>query len=122
MLQGVTSSAYPPESLGDFVQAIFLHGDTDCAAFRHKLGLFLYCLLDRQGGAAGQKLNLASFRYASEHAFAVSALLFDHLPLSEHASVVSTPLHGHVVLLCCLNSANILHIVTTNPSHAMPST
>lgn len=63
-LQGVTSSIYPPESLGDFVQKLFLHGDTDHAALRHKLALFLYCLLDRQGGAAGQKLNLASFRLA----------------------------------------------------------
>ncbi|KAL3146558.1 hypothetical protein ABBQ32_000799 [Trebouxia sp. C0010 RCD-2024] len=62
--QGVTSSVYPPESLADFVQNLFLHGDTDQAAFRHKLALLLYCLLDRQGGAAGQKLNLASFRAA----------------------------------------------------------
>ena len=63
MLQAVTSSVYPPEHLADFVQTLFLHGDTSQAALRHKLALFLYCLLDRQGGAAGQKLNLASFRY-----------------------------------------------------------
>ena len=62
-LQGVTSSVYPAENLGDFVQTLFLHGRTDQGALRHKLALFLYCLLDRQGGAAGQKLNLASFRY-----------------------------------------------------------
>ena len=66
MLQGVTSSVYPAESLGDFVQTLFLHGGTDQAALRHKLALFLYCLLDRQGGAAGQKLSLASFRYTTQ--------------------------------------------------------
>lgn len=59
---------YPPENLGDFAQTLFLHGDTDQAALHHKLALFLYCLLDRQGGAAGQKLNLASFRYVMYHA------------------------------------------------------
>ena len=53
---------YPPESLEDFAQTLFLHGSPDQTSWRHKLALFLYCLLDRQGGATGHKLDLDSFR------------------------------------------------------------
>ena len=61
-LQGVSLRAYPPENMEGFVQTLFLQGGTSQASARHKLALLLYCLLDRQGGAAGQKLNLESFR------------------------------------------------------------
>lgn len=57
-------SRYPPERLSDFVQGLFLNGQADTAGWHSKLQLFLYALLDRQGGMAGQKIGLASFRYA----------------------------------------------------------
>ena len=81
----MTTSAYPPESLGDFVQKLFLHGDTDQAALRHKLALFLYCLLDRQGGAAGQKLNLASFKYDAYYELTVCSSCTIAKALAMHA-------------------------------------
>ena len=62
VLQGTASSMYPPESLGDFTQTLFLQGKTSQSTFRCKLALFLYCLLDRQSGAGGHKLKLESFR------------------------------------------------------------
>ncbi|DBB06880.1 hypothetical protein WJX82_003376 [Trebouxia sp. C0006] len=62
--QGVASTIYPPESLGDFTQTLFLQGKTSQSTFRCKLALFLYCLLDRQSGAGGHKLKLESFREA----------------------------------------------------------
>jgi len=62
ILQGLSSSIYPPDSLGNFAQTLFLKGETSQTAYRCKLALFLYCLLDRQGGASGQKLDLESFR------------------------------------------------------------
>ncbi len=65
ILQGVASSMYPPESLGDFTQTLFLQGKTSQSIFRCKLALFLYCILDRQSGAGGHKINLESFRCIS---------------------------------------------------------
>ncbi|KAL0028141.1 hypothetical protein WJX77_009663 [Trebouxia sp. C0004] len=62
--QGTASSMYPPESLGDFTQTLFLQGKTSQSTFRCKLALFLYCLLDRQSGAGGHQLKLESFREA----------------------------------------------------------
>lgn len=66
-LQGVASTIYPPESLGDFTQTLFLQGKTSQSTFRCKLALFLYCLLDRQSGAGGHKLKLESFRCTILH-------------------------------------------------------
>ena len=67
ILQGVASNIYPPESLGDFTQTLFLQGKTSQSTFRCKLALFLYCLLDRQSGAGGHKLKLESFRCTILH-------------------------------------------------------
>ena len=63
--QAQAINSYPPERLSDFVQGLFLNGQADTAGWHSKLQLFLYALLDRQGGTAGQKIDLASFRYAS---------------------------------------------------------
>lgn len=63
LLQGQMAGIYPPDNLSNFAQALFLHGATDQATWHCKLALFLYVLLDRQGGTAGQRIDLASFRY-----------------------------------------------------------
>ncbi len=47
---------YPPESFARAVEGLFMHGSVAPAAWRAKLGLLLYCLLD-----AGQKSLLSTF-------------------------------------------------------------
>ena len=47
---------YPPESLGKAIGSLFLIGGTSKAAFKAKLRVFLYMLLD-----SGQSKMLSSF-------------------------------------------------------------
>ena len=90
-LQRVASNMYPPESLGDFTQTLFLQGKTNQSTFRCKLALFLYCLLDRQNGAGGHKLKLESFRCTT--LFMCAFVSICHLPGSQTTKNNSTDLH-----------------------------
>jgi len=145
VLQGAASSMYPPESLGDFTQTLFLQGKTSQSTFRCKLALFLYCLLDRQSGAGGHKLKLESFRCtalfmcvfcqsvvclvfrpqhttlqtyttSSTEGYQLRKLYYDHMQSSQSMSMAKSP--AHILTPHCTDICTLCQYLSS-PDHCV---